>query len=173
MGKFANKEIMSFNNIEEIKKSGFEGFKTVKSLWKNSASVPKKMGVYLVLNPEYRNPEFIIPGVGGFFKGKDPNVTLEELEKKHVEDSMVVYIGKAGGIDSSATLYFRISQYLKFGQGKNIGHYGGRYIWQLANYRDLIFCWKAITESPRIAEIELMAEFKQQFNAMPFANLTR
>lgn len=38
----------------------------------------------------------------------------------------MVYIGKAG-----TTLRKRLNQYLKFGNRQNIGHWGGRYIWQI------------------------------------------
>lgn len=71
-------------------------------------------------------PEFLSHGTGGFFKGKDPNVSITELETNWVENTCVVYIGKAG-----TTLQKRLNQYLKFGNGQNIGHWGGRYIWQI------------------------------------------
>ena len=41
-------------------------------------------------------PEFLSRGTGGFFKGKDPNVSITELETNWVENTCVVYIGKAG-----------------------------------------------------------------------------
>ncbi|MBM3436217.1 MAG: hypothetical protein FJY07_08405 [Bacteroidetes bacterium] len=165
---------MDFNNIDEIKIYGFEGFNTVKSLWQNRKIIPKEMGVYLVLNPEFENPEFIFPDVGGFFKSKNPNISLEELKTKWVEDSMVVYIGKAGEQGKNATLHSRIGHYLRFGQGKKAGHWGGRYIWQLANYYDLIFCWKVTEgENPRKVETKLIDEYYQQFHKLPFANLTK
>ena len=64
-------------------------------------------------------------------------------------------------------------QYLKFGQGKNIGHYGGRLIWQLKNHLDLIFCWLPMTDTePRELEKKILADFIQQYGQRPFANLT-
>ena len=87
---------MSFNNVDDIKKIGFMGFKSVKDLWIDRSSIPKIKGVYLVVNPSNSKPEFMNPGVGGFFKGKDPNVSLAELENNYVENSQVIYIGKAG-----------------------------------------------------------------------------
>ena len=103
-----------------------------KDLWNDKSMIPKQMGIYMVLNTE-PNVDFINPGVGGFFKGKDPNVDILQLKEKFV-DATVVYIGKAGGTSSKATLFSRLGQYLSFGQTKNIGHYGGRYIWQLKNH---------------------------------------
>lgn len=124
----------------------------------------------MVLNME-PNVEFINPGVGGFFKGKDPNVDIPQLKDKYV-DSTVVYIGKAGSSSSKATLFSRLGQYLGFGQTKNIGHYGGRYIWQLKNHEDLLFCWKPLNEEePIVLEKELLSLFKEEFGKLPFANL--
>lgn len=149
---------------------GFEGFVTVKDLWIDKSMIPKQMGVYMVLNME-PNPEFINPGVGGFFKGKDPNVDISLLKEKYVS-SNVVYIGKAGGSSSKATIFSRLSQYLSFGQTKNIGHFGGRFIWQLKNHKDLLFCWKlSYDKEPTLLEKELLLLFKEEHCKLPFANL--
>jgi hypothetical protein len=51
------------------------------------------------------------------------------------------------------TLRSRLKQYLKFGQGKNIGHYGGRLIWQLEHHSELVLCWLPMNEDePRELE---------------------
>lgn len=164
---------MNFNNIELLTESGFKGFEPVKELWFDRSAIPKIKGVYLVINPSYQEADFIHPGVGGFFKNKDPNVSIDELRNNHVENSQVVYIGKAGSPTGKATLHSRLGQYLRFGQGKNVGHWGGRLIWQLKNYEDLIFCWKAsIDEDPREVEKRLLHLFENQFGSRPFANLT-
>ena len=161
--------MMNFSK-QSLVDNGFRGFLTVKDLWKDKSMIPRKMGVYMVLNIE-SNVEFINPGVGGFFKGKDPNVDFPQLKEKYV-DSSVIYIGKAGGISSGATLFSRISQYLKFGQTKNVGHYGGRYIWQLKNHHNLLFCWKKLSEEePIMLEKELLSNFKAEYGKLPFANL--
>ena len=149
---------------------GFEGFISVKDLWRDMTVIPKQMGVYMVINME-STVEFINPGVGGFFKGKDPNVDISQLKDKYV-DSLVVYIGKAGGSTSGATLFSRIGQYLKFGQSKNVGHYGGRYIWQFKNHQNLLFCWKTLNDQePIVLEKELLSFFKVEYGKLPFANL--
>jgi hypothetical protein len=131
------------------------------------------MGVYLVLDP-CGKPDFINPGVGGFFKGKDPNVSIEELNNNYVPDSLVVYIGKAGGPSSEATLHSRLSQYLRLGQGKNVGHWGGRLIWQLKSHRDLLFCWRSTPDDdPREVEKLLIDNCEKQYGNKPFANLVK
>lgn len=163
---------MDFNSNETIKKNGFKGFKTVADLWENKKEIPKEMGVYLVIDPNFKETEFVTPGVGGFFKGKDPNVPIPELKLNQVSNAQVVYIGKAGGSKVKATLRSRLGQYLSFGQTKDVGHYGGRYIWQIKNHENLIFCWKETPEDePVEVERSLINQFKKQFGKIPFANL--
>jgi hypothetical protein len=163
---------MDFNNIDEMKKAGFTGFKKMSELFIDSSSIPKIKGVYLVLNPNFKTSEYVQIGTGGYFKGKNPNVPLEELKSNWVDNSLVVYIGKAGSETSSATLRSRLKQYFGFGQGKNIGHWGGRLIWQLKNSIELMVCWKPLpSEDPRVFESELIKKFVAEFSKRPFANL--
>lgn len=113
---------MDFNSTDSLRVVGFWGLESVSSLWQDRSSIPKQIGVYMVLNPDPSNPQFILPGVGGFFKGRDPNLSIDKLRGNFVKDSLVLYIGKAGSSTAKATLHSRLGQYLKFGQGKNIGH---------------------------------------------------
>lgn len=164
---------MDFNDIDDIEEKGFTGFVTVESLWDDKSCIPKVRGVYMVLNHN-RQPDFINPGVGGFFKGKDPNVSLSELHDNYVPDSLVVYIGKAGGPNGQATLHSRLGLYLRFGQGKNVSHWGGRLIWQLRNHKHLLFCWKPTPDDdPREVEKLLVDNYVTQFGKLPFANLVK
>lgn len=163
---------MNFNNIDEIKKNGFMGFKKMSDLFVNSSSIPKTKGVYLVLNPQCDSFDCIEIGSGGHFKGRNPNLSIKELTSNWVDNALVLYIGKAGGETSKATLNSRLKQYFGFGQGRNIGHWGGRLIWQLKNANDLIVCWKALpNEAPRTIENILIKDFTNQFSKRPFANL--
>ena len=164
---------MNFNNLDEIKKAGFVGFKKINELFVDSSSIPKIKGVYLVLNPNYKKAAYLEIGTGWHFKGKNPNVSITQLQSNWVENSLVVYIGKAGSETGKATLNSRLKQYLGFGQGKNIGHWGGRYIWQLKYSDDLILCWKPLLdEDPRSIENALIKKFVSEFSKRPFANLT-
>ena len=161
-------------NREFLQAQGFEGFKTMGELMEGSRTqIPVQKGVYVVLRESESAPKFLTEGTGGFFKGKNPNVSIAELEANWVEGTPVVYIGKAGGAGSSATLQKRLGQYLRFGQGCNIGHWGGRYIWQLADSRDLVVCWKVLTsDDPREVELQMITEFKAAHGGnRPFANL--
>lgn len=163
---------MNFNNIEELKKNGFIGFKRMSELFADNSSIPKIKGIYLVLNLEKKPPEFLTVGTGGHFKGKNPNISITELKSNWVDNTNIVYIGKAGKDGSNATLQSRLRQYLSFGLGGNIGHWGGRLIWQLKNSNDLVICWKALRiEDPRTVEANLIKEFYSVFSNRPFANL--
>ncbi len=165
---------MNFNDFQSIKMAGFRGFITVQELWDDFSDIPKERGVYLVINPNHNNTKFIQPGSGGFFKSKDPNLAIVDLQENYIPGAQVVYIGKAGSLTGKATLHSRIIQYLRFGQGKNVGHYGGRLIWQIKNHQELLFCWKRTPqEDPREVEKILLQEFYQQYGSFPFANLMR
>ena len=159
---------MKFNTIDDLKAAGFEGFIPVVQLQANSTAIPRTAGVYMVVYTEGNMPEFLSRGTGGFFKGKDPNVSIPELGTNWVKNTCVVYIGKAG-----TTLRKRLNQYLKFGNGQNIGHWGGRYIWQIKNSGNLLLCWKPTPdEDPEAIETALIARFKEQHRGhRPFANL--
>lgn len=164
---------INFNDTASLKEDGFIGFMSVSSLTDKITSIPNQMGVYMVISEEIGRPEFILKGTGGFFKGIDPNVSLEELKLNWVENTKVIYIGKAGGGTSSSTLRKRVNDYLRFGKGKPAGHKGGRLIWQIKNSANLVIYWKPLTSvDPREYEKLLIAEFRSCYNTRPFANLT-
>ena len=157
---------MTFNDIDEIKKAGFTGFKKMSELFLDSSMLPDSNGVYLVLNSNNRSGEFLTVGSGGHFKEKDPNISLAKLEANWVNNTKVIYIGKATSLKS------RLKQYFSFGQGKNIGHYGGRLIWQIKYSKDLVVCWKSLSTDPREFEADLIRQFVSIFGCRPFANLS-
>ena len=130
------------------------------------------MGVYVVVGGCSKNVAFLEESIGGHFKSKNPTVSISELEDNWVDDAYVINIGKAGGAGIKATLFSRIGQYMKFGKGKNIGHRGGRYIWQLRDSDDLLIAWKTLKdEEPKVVESALIDEFRNQYGKRPFANL--
>ena len=163
---------MDFYSIEKLREYGFEGFKKISYLMETGCNdVPQSKGIYLVClaNGSF---DLLDISVGGHFKGKDPTVSTDLLNTEWVEDTVVIYIGKAGGGSTRSTLRSRIKQYMKFGQCKNIGHKGGRYIWQLSNHKELLICWKTLYEEDlRQYEKSLIAEFKTKYGELPFANL--
>ena len=164
---------MNFDSLDEICRHGFQGCTSITSLQANACSdVPAEQGVYLVLRPERTSPTFLAQSVGGHFKGKDPTVSEEELRRKWVDEAIVMYIGKAGRANGKATLQSRVLTYMRFGQGKPVGHWGGRYIWQLEGSGTLLVCWKPTPDQdPREAERCLIKDFKTRYLKLPFANL--
>jgi len=162
-----------YNNLEMLKRNGFVGFKSIFELWNNHSSIPNERGVYLIINPRSDSKKFLIKGVGGFFKQRNPNVSPNVLLNNWVDDSLVLYIGQAGGNGSAATLKKRLKQYLDFGKGKAVGHYGGRLIWQIEHYSELVVAWKILKDDdPKIIERQMINDFMNQYGKMPFANLT-
>lgn len=153
--------------IENYRKDGFTGFVPVSKLRSTASLLPDSGGVYIVVRDSDNSPEFLATGTGGFFKGKNPNVGLEELESNYVAGSKVVYIGKA------TSLKKRVGQLLRFGAGSAVGHWGGRYLWQLADSDNLLIAWKTTSATdPRAEEIKMLEEFVSRHGKLPFANLT-
>lgn len=165
---------MWWTGITTAKSHGFVGFKSICDLRATKLDdIPKEPGVYLILRPVTTPPVFLPVNKGGHFKGKDPTVEIQVLNAKWVKGSIAVYVGKAGG-DSSATLRSRLAQYLRFGEGKPVGHWGGRYIWQLGDCESLLVCWKVLdSESPLAVEQQMLDAFCRAHGQLPFANCRR
>ena len=94
------------------------------------------------------------------------------------DNSIVIYIGQAGGVRngkwSDSNLRERLKKYFDFGLGKPVGHWGGRLIWQIENSDKLIVCWKELPDKvkdPCKEESKLIEKFKTTFGKRPFANL--
>jgi hypothetical protein len=160
---------------ERLEREGFEGFVTVGGLRALSLStVPEKPGVYVFLRDVDQSPSFFNRSRGGHFKGQNPTVSVSTLENAWVPGAKIVYIGKAGGVTGSPTLRTRLRQYLSFGAGEPVAHWGGRYIWQLVDAEDLIVCWQTTGEQePRDVEREVLEDFERAHGCLPFANLKK
>ncbi len=133
--------------------------------------LPRTQGVYLIVRNSTAAPDFLETSVGGWFKGKNPTTDLDTLRGKWVADSPIVYIGKAGGSTSNRTLKKRLDEYMRFGMGEPIHHWGGRYIWQLADNKDLTVWWTSTDCDAETVESELLTEFLGIHKRLPFANL--
>lgn len=154
--------------IENLKSYNFEGFITIAKLRDNRAIIPQMPGVYLVLRLSELEPQFLETGTGDFFKQRNPNVSIETLKDKWLKGESLLYIGKATNLNS------RLSSYLKFGQHQNVGHWGGRFIWQLADANDLIICWKVLEDIiPRDYEKAFLQKLYEANGKLPFANLQK
>ena len=165
--------MIEWSTVAGIGEAGFTGFSSIDDLLADDSELPSVRGVYVVVRPHNSPPEFLVEGTGGFFKGRDPNVSLKILADNWVQETVALYIGKAGSAGSQATLKSRLRQYLRFGQGKKVGHWGGRYIWQLGDATSLLLCWWELpSDDPRAVESRLIEKFEAAYTQMPFANLS-
>lgn len=159
---------------DSLRQAGFEGFVSADVLRDSRCvQVPESPGVYLVVRGSKADPEFLRESPAGRFKGRDPSVPAAVLRANWIPSASVLYIGKAGGATSSATLRQRLWSYIRFGTGEPVGHWGGRLIWQFSRAWSLQFAWKPTPmQEPRDVERRLLSEFVAAHGSRPFANLT-
>lgn len=163
----------------DLQAAGFIGWQTWDELRAAElADVPCAPGAYVIYRPTVAAPRFVYPSPGGWFKGKYPTVDNARLRQEWVPDTHVVYIGKADlrrQRRKVEALRRRLNEFARFGAGEDIGHWGGRLIWQLADSAELLVAWHEITwpEKARDYEKRLLACFAEHHDdGRPFANLT-
>jgi len=150
-------------SIDGWRAAAFAGFVPLLTL--DVSRVPAEGGVYAVLRGGPEPPTFTAISSGGHFKGKNPAVGTDVIAAKWVDGVHTVYVGKA------TNLRKRLGQFRDFGRGRAIGHWGGRYLWQLADSSELVVCWTVTIDEPRDAERTLLREFATIHGRRPFANL--
>lgn len=155
---------------EGLAGAGFEGFVLFEQL--PAVSVPAGPGVYVVLRVSDGAPVFRPRNPAGWFKGKDPSVSPQVLADAWVPNTEVLYIGKANvGRTGRRGLKKRLDEYRRHGVGEPVGHWGGRYIWQLVDSDRLLVAWRTTNDDEAESlEAALISEFLTTFGARPFAN---
>lgn len=172
-------ETIDFKNLESIVEYGFSDPVTIGQLWESGFPEDPdlaKPGVYLVLRPknDKNDPLFLSRREGRNFERdhKYRNYEAAKLKERWIPGAIVLYIGKAGGPSQKKTLKKRLSELVRFGQGKAAPHKGGRAIWQIPEPQDLLISWRCCMgrEDPADVECCLLKEFKKRYDELPFAN---
>lgn len=159
--------MFSLNGLADI---GFKGFYKVEDLTDNQArdNITNLPGIYVVVGESIGLPKFLSNNPGGRHKRKDPSVSIKDLQKKWVDKSSVLYIGKANNLRQ------RIGELIRFSQGEPIGHWGGRYLWQVAGSKQFLIAWLSKPGiDPYALEAEYLNYFEEKYRLLPFANLQK
>ena len=126
-------------------------------------SVPAGPGVFVVRHPNASAPRFLERSPGVPRDGRDPALSVDELEANWVEGASTLYIARA------AALRRRIRELVRFGSGESASNWGGRALWQLEDADRLEVEWRE-ADDPRAVEEELLTRFRSEHGAPPFAN---
>ncbi len=159
-------------SADALREGGFVGFVPLVAV--QPSDVPTAPGVYAVIRATTASPVFLDASAAGRFKGKDPSAPADVLARKWVDGADVLYIGKATpGSAGRRGLRRRLDEFRRFGAGEPVGHWGGRYIWQLADRDELLVAWNATDEDASAVESRMLRDFIAHYGALPFANLRR
>ena len=172
---------VQLNSFDAGLLAGFVGFISFKELRDGRiGEIPGdkgQFGVYAVVRASEEPPLFLVQGTCGDFRGAP--YPVQKLRAKWVPSTRILYFGKAGGpgeggAGRNETLQSRIQDYSSYGLGRNVGHGGGRAIWQLSDSESLLVCWRrTVEEVPLHAEKALRARFHHDYKRLPFANWKR
>lgn len=150
---------------------GFRGFVTIDDLRKGRIDdVPREPGVYVVMRDKDDPPTFLQESPAGWFKRKNPTADIPTLKAAWVPRAHTLYIGMTSQRDG---LRARLKDLIDFGAGQAVGHWGGRYLWQVAGSSDFVVAWRESSPgvNPLDEEKELLRRFRETYGRLPFANL--
>ena len=166
-GTRSEEERVRIFDIPDLQTRGFQGFMAIRELENNAEAVVTRPGIYVVIRIDDGHPHFLVQNPGGRPRGQDPTVPISRLQEKWVPNAQTLYIGS-----TERQLRDRIGELVQFSRGQNVGHRGGRYLWQVECSCDFKVAWLE-HENPKRKEQELLTEFERCFGRLPFANLRR
>ena len=161
--------------VDDLRALGYEGFFTVSQLRDEGVDgVPIEPGAWVVLREGSSSvPRFLPRSTAATWRGQDPTQTADALGSRWVANAYVLYVGVAPGTGVRHLLQQRIKRFLRFGSGRNVAHWGGRFVWQLAGASSLRIAWRVTSAADaRQAADETLAAFFDRHGMQPFANDT-
>lgn len=150
----------------ELEARDFHGFRLVGRWPSWIEQVPTAPGVYVVLRTEKTPPSFLRRSRGGRFRGRDPTVSTRRLKARWVDSTDLLYVGKADELKE------RITALCEFAKGRRVGHWGGRFLWQVRGHEAFLVAWlPSAGRDPFDVERCTLLEFKDRYGRWPFANI--
>jgi hypothetical protein len=158
--------------VDGINLTGFVEAGTIRDIVNPAyASVPATPGVYLVRRSGSQQPTFLQVSRAGRFKSADPSYPPDVVRSNWVPGATVLYVGKT---DSGRGLRHRLSLLTAFAAGKPVAHRGGRMLWHLTDWPDLVIAYRTCERGKAgQAESDLIDAFRRCHGVRPFANMTK
>ncbi|MEY4373989.1 MAG: hypothetical protein RL760_155 [Candidatus Eisenbacteria bacterium] len=157
----------------DLAAEGFEGFLTVGQLHRSGClEVPDACGVYVVLRRGEAPHRVVRRSQAPAWRGMDPTRPIEELTARVIDATDLLYVNAAPGSGVRHRLRQRLKRFLRFGHGSVVGHWSGRFIWQLGESSRLVLAWRpcAEHEDARALADDLLRRFEAVHHARPYAN---
>ena len=145
------------------------GCETLENLWCNwdkcKKLIPPTRGIYRIVAPIEMTISFS-PEINGHPIADAYDVSVLENKYEKANHPHLLYIGKAEG---EKGLRQRIRQYLLYGFAKGNSHRGGRAIFQIKAFKNLICEWEEFEDCAAIEHQQLKA-FSEEYAVYPIAN---
>ena len=161
------------DTVDGIELHSFAPGSSVRGLGESGCSdVPNAAGVYVVIRAATGVPRFLPTSSAGRFKGLDPSYPEQMVSDAWVAGATLVYVGKAAGAKG---LRQRLGELVRFAYGANVGHRGGRMLWHLPDWEELLVRWRTCPpHSADAVEAALIERFCEEHDGRrPYANRRR
>ncbi|MGU7781354.1 hypothetical protein [Burkholderia sp. PU8-34] len=158
------------DTVDGIELHSFAPGSSVRGLAESGCrDVPTAAGVYVVIRAATGVPRFLLTSSAGRFKGLDPSYPEQTVSDAWVPGATLVYVGKAAG---EKGLRQRLGELVRFAYGANVGHRGGRLLWHLPDWEQLLVRWRTCPpHSADAVEAALIEQFcHAQDGRRPYAN---